>query len=151
MILPLETRLAINRLGIGSNQKQWHYRGKRAGRKVKERCASHNEDRHELIPRVPRRHRAQKTGYPVLIRFQNVRSLNIKVEDMVELIKDYRMEVMFMAETWYDPESISISKLQSRGLVVFEKARPKLPESVNTFLINHGGTNPPITKVDALV
>ena len=46
---------------------------------------------------------------------------------------------MFMAETWHDPESISISKLRSRGLVVFEKARQKLPKSVNTLLTNHGG------------
>ena len=43
-----------------------------------------------------------------------------------------------MAETWHDPESISISKLRSRGLVVFEKASPRLPESVNTLLTNHG-------------
>ena len=49
------------------------------------------------------------------------------------------MDVMFMAETWHDPESISISKLQSRGLVVFEKARPRLPDSVSTLLTNHGG------------
>ena len=139
VILPLETRLAINRLGIGRNQKKWHYRGKRAGRKVKERCARHNKDRHELIPLVSRRHQAQKTGSPVLIGFQNVRSLNNKVEDVVELIQDYKMDVMFMAETWHDPESISISKLRSRGLVVFEKSRPRLPESVNTLLTNHGG------------
>ena len=46
---------------------------------------------------------------------------------------------MFLAETWHDPESISISKLRSRGLVVFEKARPRLPESMNTMLTNHGG------------
>ena len=43
-----------------------------------------------------------------------------------------------MAETWHDPESISISKLRSRGLVVFAKARQKLSESVNTLLTNHG-------------
>ena len=49
------------------------------------------------------------------------------------------MDVMFMAETWHDPKSISISKLRSRGLVIFEKARPRLPESLNTQLINHGG------------
>ena len=49
------------------------------------------------------------------------------------------MDGMFMAETWHDPESISISRLWSRGLVVFEKARPRLPESVNTLLTNHGG------------
>ena len=49
------------------------------------------------------------------------------------------MDVMFLAETWHDPESISISKLWSQDLVVFEKARPRLPESVNTLLTNHGG------------
>ena len=61
------------------------------------------------------------------------------MEDVVELIQDYKMDVLFMAETWHDPESISISKLRSRGLVVFEKARPRLPESVKTLLTNHGG------------
>ena len=68
-----------------------------------------------------------------------MRSLNNKVEDVVELIQDYKTDVMFMAETWHDPESISISKLRGRGLVVFEKARPRLPESMNTLLTNHGG------------
>ena len=124
VILPLETRLAIDRFGIGRNQKKWHYRGKRAGRKVKERCARHNKDRHELIPLVSGRHQAQKTGSPVLIGFRNVNSLNNEVGDLVELIQDYKIDVMFMAETWHDPVSIRISKLLSRGLVVFEKARP---------------------------
>ena len=67
-----------------------------------------------------------------------MRSLNNKVEDVVELIQDCKMDVMFMAETWHDPESISISKLRSRAFVVFEKARPRLPESLNTLLTNHG-------------
>ena len=84
VISPLKTRLAINRLGIGRNRKKWHYRRKRAGRKVGERCARHNEHRHELIPLVSRRHQAQKTGSPVLIGFQNVRSLNNEEEDVVE-------------------------------------------------------------------
>ena len=113
VILPLKTRLAINRLGLGRNQKKWHYQGKKAGRNVKERCAKHNKNRHELIPLVSRRHQAQKTGFPILIGFQNVRSLNNKVEDVVELIQDYKMNVMFMAETWHDLESISTSKLRS--------------------------------------
>ena len=61
------------------------------------------------------------------------------VGDVLELIQEYKMDVMFMAETWHDPESISISKLRSWGLVVFEKARPRSLESVNTLLTNHGG------------
>ena len=68
-----------------------------------------------------------------------MRSLNNKLEDVVGLIQDFKMDVMFMAETWHNPESISISKLPSRDLVVFEKARPRLPESVNTLLTNHEG------------
>ena len=57
---------------------------------------------------------------------------------MVELIQDYKTDLMFMAETWHDPVSISISKLRSQGLVVFEKARQRLSESVNTLLTNYG-------------
>ena len=83
-VLPLETRLAINRLGMGRNQK-WHKRKRREGRKVKKKCARHNKDRYELIPLVSRRHQAQKTVSPVLIFFQNVRFLNNKMEDVVEI------------------------------------------------------------------
>ena len=83
MILPLETLLAINRLGIGGNQK-WHYRGKRAGRKVKERCARNNKYQHELIPVFSKRHQTQKTGSPVFIVFQNVSSLNNKVLELIQ-------------------------------------------------------------------
>ena len=61
-----------------------------------------------------------------------------EVEDVLKLIQNYKVIVMFMAETWHDPESSGISKLRSRGFVVFEKARPRLPESVNILLINHG-------------
>ena len=111
VILPLETRLAINRLGTGRNHKKWHYHEKREGRKVKERCTRHNKDRHELIPLVSRRHQFKKNGSPILIGFRNVKSLNNEVENVVELIQDYKMSLMFMAETWHDPESISISKL----------------------------------------
>ena len=112
---------------------------KKAGRKVRKRCATHNENRHEQIPLVSRRHQAQKTGSPVLIGFQNVRSLKNKMKDVLELIEDHKINVMFMAETWHDPESISVSKLWSLGLGILEKARPRLPESVNTLLSNHRG------------
>ena len=60
-----------------------------------------------------------------------MRSPNNKMEDVVELIQNYKIDVIFMADTWHDPESIRICKLRSRGLVVFEKARPRLPESGN--------------------
>ena len=91
VILPLGTRLAINRLGIGRNQKKWHYRGRKAGRKVKERCARHNKDRHELIPLVSRPQKTEKTGFPVLIGFQDVDSLKNKLEEVLELIQDHEM------------------------------------------------------------
>ena len=61
------------------------------------------------------------------------------MEDVVELIQDYKMDVVFMTETWHDPESISMSKLLNQGLGAFEKGRPRPPESVKTLLTNHGG------------
>ena len=83
VILPLEIRLAINRLEIDRTQKKWHYRRKRAGRKVKERCARHNKDHHKVIQLFSRRHQTQRTGSPVIIGFQKVRSSNNKVENVV--------------------------------------------------------------------
>ena len=49
------------------------------------------------------------------------------MRDVEKSIQDYKIDVMFMAETWHDPESIGMSKLRSRGLVVFEKTRSKFP------------------------
>ena len=112
---------------------------RRAGRKIKEKCARHSKNHHKRIPLVSRRHQAQQSGSPALSGFQKVRPLNNKVENVLELIRDYEMEVMVMAETWHGPKSFSINKLRIRGLVVFEKARLRLPESVNTLLTNHGG------------
>ena len=64
-------------------------------------------------------------------------SLNNKIENVLKLIQNHEIDVMVMAEKWHDPKPIGISKLQSRALVVLEKARPRLSESVNTLLINH--------------
>ena len=61
-----------------------------------------------------------------------MRSLNDKVENVLELIQKYKIDVMLIAETWHNLKSISLSKLRSLDLVVFEKTRPRLPESVYT-------------------
>ena len=78
-----------------------------------------------MIPLVSRRHQAQKKRSQVVIGFQNVKSLYDEVEDVSESIQDHKMNVMFMAETWHDPESISVSKLRSRGFCGLRRSKAK--------------------------
>ena len=108
--------------------------GKEA-KKVEKRCAQHSGDHHGLI----RRFQPQKIESSVLIGFQNVRPLHIMGEELCVEIKNHEIDLILLKKTWHDPESIGLSKLRRRGLLVFEKARPRLPESVNTLLTNHGG------------
>ena len=63
---------------------------KKTGKEVEGKCTRHSNDRRELIPLASRRHQAQKTGYPVLIWFQKVRSLNKKVEEVLESIRNHK-------------------------------------------------------------
>ena len=67
-----------------------------------------------------------------------MRSLNNEVEDVVELIQDYKMDVMFMAGKWHDPESISISKLRSRVLWSFRENTAKTSRASEHPAPNHG-------------
>ena len=60
-------------------------------------------------------------------------------EELCVEIKNHEIDLILLKKTWHDPESIGLSKLRRRGLLVFEKAKPRLPESVNTLLTNHGG------------
>ena len=114
MISSLETRSAINCLELAEFHKSGATNKNEHAERSKKARARPNKDLLELISQVLKPHQAQTAGPPVLKGFQNERSLTNELKDILEGIQHYKIYVPFMAETWHDPESISISKLRSR-------------------------------------
>ena len=71
--------------------------------------------------------------------FLNVRSLHNKVEEVLDLMSEYKLAGLFLAETWHDSDSVCLSILRQKGILVLEKARPRRFESVKSLKTNHGG------------
>ena len=74
---------------------------------------------------------------PLSLGLHNLRSLNNKVDEIIELRKENAIDVLFLVETWHDADSVCLSRLRSAGLEVLDRPRPRQKkESLNT---NHGG------------
>ena len=71
--------------------------------------------------------------------FLNVRSLHNKVEEVLDLMSEYKLAGLFLAETWHDSDSVCLSILRQKGILVLEKARSRSFESVKSLKTNHGG------------
>ena len=72
----------------------------------------------------------------LMFGFLNVRSINTKIEDVLELIRDRKIDVGGFSETWHDDESVAINRLRSAGFHVIDRPRPRIS---NDMLTNHGG------------
>ena len=70
--------------------------------------------------------------------FLNVRSLHNKIEEVLDL-SEYKLASLFLAETWHDSDSVCLSILRQKVILVLEKARSRSFESVNSLKTNHGG------------
>ena len=71
--------------------------------------------------------------------FLNVRSLHNKVEVVQNLMSEYKLVGLFLAETWHDSDSVCLSILRQKGILVLEKARSRSFESVKSLKTNHDG------------
>ncbi|HSN23898.1 MAG TPA: endonuclease/exonuclease/phosphatase family protein [Methylomicrobium sp.] len=67
----------------------------------------------------------------------NIRSLGNKVDDLLDVRRDEKIDVMFLVETWHDSDSVSLSRLRADGFQVIERSRPRI--RVDTLATNHGG------------
>jgi len=66
----------------------------------------------------------------------NVRSLNNKLDDVLELVRDRRIDIFCLAESWHDTDSVCLSRLRSAGFNVVDRPRPR---TVDDLSVNHGG------------
>ena len=56
--------------------------------------------------------------------FLNIRSLANKVDDLLEVRRDRAVDVLCLAETWYDADSVCVRRLHSGGYRVVDRPRP---------------------------
>ena len=78
-------------------------------------------------------------GKTLVFGFINIRSLANKVDDLLETGRDLSLDVMFIAETWHDTESVCLDRLRSGGYQVVDRPRPRPAAAMDTIRTNHGG------------
>ena len=66
----------------------------------------------------------------------NVRSLNNKLEDGLEIVQDRRIDIFCVTESWHDAESACLGRLRSAGYNVVDRPRSR---TVDDLSVNHGG------------
>ena len=70
--------------------------------------------------------------------FINIRSLGSKLDSLLDVGRDKNIDVLFLAETWHDTESVSIRRLRAEfGCQVVDRPRPRARD--DTLATNHGG------------
>ena len=71
--------------------------------------------------------------------FLNIRSLLHKADEVCELLSDRSIDVLCLAETWHDADSVCIRRLRSSGFHVVDFPRPRPPATAESLGVNHGG------------
>jgi len=70
----------------------------------------------------------------------NVQSLSsTKLDVLLDVHREHRLDVMLLCETWHDPDSVSIRRLRADGFTVVECARPRSRIAATSLSVNHGG------------
>jgi len=69
----------------------------------------------------------------------NIRSLHNKLDDVLEVRRDYDIDVLFLSETWHDPDSVCVRRLRADGCQVVDVARPRAANDSESVATNHGG------------
>ena len=68
----------------------------------------------------------------------NVRSLVNKFDDIIELCRDRRIDLLCLTESWHDDDSAVLGRLRSAGFNVIHRPRPRTA-GTEDMSVNHGG------------
>ena len=66
----------------------------------------------------------------------NVRSLKSKLDSVMEITRDRRIDVFCVTESWHDSDSVCLGRLRSAGFNVVDRPRPRTADDLS---VNHGG------------
>ena len=68
----------------------------------------------------------------------NIRSLLSKFDDVVELCRDRRIDLLCLTESWHDSDSAVLGRLRCAGFQIVDCPRPRIAGTDN-LSVNHGG------------
>ena len=109
-----------------------HYRGRRSGSRHPRRSSS---------PYSTGRHLKDISTSNLAFGLLNVRSLNNKVDKILDLLRCESIDVIFLTETWHDATSVALCRLRAAAYTVIDRPRPRdLDAAASASLhVNHGG------------
>jgi len=93
----------------------------------------------QLVRRLRRERHTATSGVSFTFGHLNVRSLDGKLDDVLETRRDLSIDVLFLGETFHDADSVCIRRLRADGFQVVERARPRSPSSADSVTTNYGG------------
>lgn len=94
------------------------------------------DDRAFLVSVSLSRH-TETVGHALTFGSMNICSLSpSKLDNLLDVARDHRVDVLLLCETWHDTDSVSICRLHASGYAVVERARPRQAEA--SLGVNHG-------------
>ena len=69
----------------------------------------------------------------------NARSLNNKLDNVLQIARDFSTEIFLITESWHDPDSNCIGQLRQLGFNVTHRPRPRSHAELPSINTNHGG------------
>jgi len=127
---PLELRIRLQSLGVWAphspGSARPRRRGCRAGRRVQLRRTVNTPA--VSVSKLPTENSE--------VKCLNVRSLHNKRDDVLEIIRDRRVDIFCLTQTWHDSDSVCIGRLRTSGFNVADRPRPRVRDDLST---NHGG------------
>ena len=70
----------------------------------------------------------------------NIRSITIKFEVLTHVIKDKKIDILSLTETWHDEGSVAFFQLRRQGFTVVDRPCPRVGSAQSSGLhSNHGG------------
>jgi len=73
----------------------------------------------------------------LLFGFFNIRSVANKVDDLLDVRRENKIDVLFLVETWHDGYFVCLRRLRVEGFQVDD--RPRSRRRTDSVPTNHGG------------
>ena len=78
-------------------------------------------------------------GPQLVFGCHNIRSVASKLDDLLEVRCDLRIDLLCLVEIWHDTDSISFRRLRTDGFQVVNRPRPRSHARADSLSTNHVG------------
>ena len=83
------------------------------------------------------RHVMFRREYSLSFGYLNIRSITNKIDGLLDVRRDFSLQLLLLVETWHDEECALFNRLRSDGFRVVDRPRPR--QRQDTLRTNHGG------------